>query len=209
MNDPEIDEYGYDITLEDSFTYIPIQLKTKALSSTKSSWQIRCDFFRPSFHDQFDKNLDLMIDGRPCGMHGGCGGVVLQEFDENAALHSPEGVSYYYCDFLYILSIARGFWSSNKFSQDEAKDLILGIADRHNEERFSLPRRAFLPILSPTSILDWRLHIGQYSNYTSIFLKVNRDISDNDTALRQYRFDRSSRMPRTHAADFPHYQEKY
>lgn len=82
MNDPEIDEFCYDIALEESFTYVPIQLKTKAMSVKTNSWDIRCGFFRPTYQDQFDGNFDLRVDNNICGLHGGSGGIILQEFDE-------------------------------------------------------------------------------------------------------------------------------
>ena len=45
LNTPEIDEQGYDITIEHDFDYIPVQLKTKTVEARTANWKILKKFF--------------------------------------------------------------------------------------------------------------------------------------------------------------------
>ncbi|WP_374546925.1 hypothetical protein [Rhodoblastus sp.] len=168
LNPPEIDEFGYDITIEEGFNYLPVQLKTKLVKSSTDSWSILANFFTPSFYDMRD--FDCTVNDINIGSHGGGGAVILQEFDEDVLDGLDDKVSYFYCDVFYILAIAKGFWQATGFSRDQAIKLLKEVQNTPAAERFKLPRAAFIPVSTPGVILKWRAHVGRNSNYMSVHL---------------------------------------
>jgi hypothetical protein len=166
VTEPEIDNLGHDFIASVAFDQVYLQNKATLSDANVERWEIHTRFLEASFKD---RDLAPVINGKLVGgMEGAFGGFLLHEVSTEAAALGELKVSYWYFDIIFANAVRTGLWRSDTFSPQQAESLLLDIAKADRVGRVKIRKAFMLPIISPSAILNFRLHLPRESNWNSM-----------------------------------------
>ncbi|MBQ4836816.1 hypothetical protein [Pseudoalteromonas luteoviolacea] len=154
----DVDDNGYDLIFDTEMVSRKIQVKSRMLDATTTSWDIKRGLLRPELSEslRFGMSANMEV--------GVSGGVILQEVK---MLLGDIEVSYHYTD----LSIIRLFQLQiigNRISKRCADKLIQQLNSGHFHDKVKLQKSLFLKAKSATALIEM---MGLTSSFFHVQLK--------------------------------------
>ncbi|TAF75597.1 MAG: hypothetical protein EAZ53_05715 [Bacteroidetes bacterium] len=191
--EPEVDNEGCDIIIEDSRDFIrKIQLKSIYNSKT-SVWYIHKNILLPAFNQMSDFGLDTIL----CPTYPGA--VVLIDAKEktkitrdNESSHKsvfPQNdYNYLYTDINIIFLIYLGIIKGNSSSKRNAEKVISLIREQFYFDKIKVSKNLFIKVNGTASLIKLLGFCGQYDflNHSNRFIRNNVNPSNFFKTLKDF-----------------------